>query len=170
MRRPRSWLFMTLALSMSSVACGEEPRLDNVYDNGITLTINVKSFDAKAHVIKKCADTVCLIDGKPASGEDGKIPQYEVTSLIFEKNGKQVTLDVSSMYDPWVENFNIKQHVTVLPLGKDSYQVSGYFGDGESKYVCQWLVMLDGSIRTHIGGITVLYELTTKVREDFKLK
>ena len=117
MRKPTQWLFLSLALSISSVVWGGEPPMNNVYEDGITLTITSKPFDAKAHVIKKSDGTVYAIDGKIIYGGYGNIPKEEVTRLVFEKKGKKIALDVSSMYDSGVNNTNIKQHVTVISWG-----------------------------------------------------
>ena len=72
------------------------------------------------------------------------------------------------MYDSRVNNANIKQYVTVVSLG-DGYEVTGYFGDGEDTYICQWLVTLQGSLRSHISSYETLVSLTTKVQKDFNL-
>ena len=169
MRKLTPWLFLSLALSISSVVWGGEPPMNNVYEDGITLTITSKPFDAKAHVIKKCDGAVCIIDGKFIYGGNGNIPKEEVTRLVFEKKGKRVSLDVSSMYDSGVNNANIKQHITVAPWGKSSYRVVGYFSDGDDIYICRWLVSPDGAIRHYIGDYETLVSLTTKVQEDFKI-
>lgn len=169
MRKPTLWLLISLGLSLSSVAWGGESRPNNVYEDGITLTITSKPFDAKAHVIKKCDEAVCIIDGKFIYGGNGNVPKEEVTRLIFEKKGKQTALDVSSMYDSGVHNANIKQHVKVTSWGKSSYRVVGYFSDGDDTYICQWLVSPDGAIRNHIGDYESLVFLTTDVQKDFGL-
>ena len=175
MRKPTQWLFLFLALSISSVVWGGE-LLNNKYEDGITLTITSKPFDAKAHVIKKCDEAVCSIDGKFFYGGYGNIPKEEVTRLVFEKKGKKIALDVSSMYDSGVNNVNIKQYVKVVSWGGGAYRVTGYFsvgiggdGDGDEIYICQWLVSPEGAIRNYIGGYETLVSLTTKVQEDFKL-
>ena len=168
MRKPKLLPWIVLALSISSVAWGGEPPRNNMYEDGITLTITNKPFDTKAHVIKKCGETVCIIDGKLFYGGNGNMPKNEVARLVFEKQGKKIALDVSSMYDSGVNNANIKQYVTVVSLG-DGYEVTGYFGDGEDTYICQWLVTLQGSLRSHISSYETLVSLTTKVQKDFNL-
>jgi hypothetical protein len=160
--------WFVLSLLTSSLACGGEPLPNNRYEDGITLTITSKPFDPKAHVVKKCGETVCLIEGKLFYGGNGNMPKEEVTRLVFEQNGKKIFLDVSSMYDTGVNNANIKQHVSVLSLG-DGYEVTGYFGDGEDTYICQWLVVPGGAIRSHISSYETLVSLTTKVQHDFGL-
>jgi hypothetical protein len=154
---------------MSSAACGKEPPANNVYEDGVTLTITNKPLNAKAHVITRCEGAVCMIDGNFAYGGDGNIPKEEVTRLIFEQKGKKVALDVSSMYDSGVNNANIKQYVEVTPWGKDSYRIVGYFGAGDSTYICQWLVLPGGAIRNHISDYESLVTLTTKVQKDHKI-
>ena len=171
MRNSTPLLLFFIALSMSSAACGKEPRANNVYEEGVTLTITSKPFDPKAHVIKKCGETVCVIDGKPVYGTYGRMPKQEVTSLVFEKKGKKIALDVSAMYNPNVSNSNIKQYIKLTSWGEDSYEVTGYFShdDGDdSMYICRWLIMQGhGSIRNHMSDYESLVSLTTKVQEDF---
>lgn len=173
MYKPKVLLWVALALSMSSTSWGGEPLTNNVYEDGVTLTITTKPFDPSAHVIKKCGETVCLIDGRPLYGTYGRIPKQEVTSLVFEKKGRKVVLDVSAMYNPNVNNSNIKQYVKITTWDKDSYWVTGYFShdDGDDDmYVCLWLIMLDGSIRNYMGDYGALHTLTNRVQKDFKIE
>ena len=167
MRKPTQWLFLFLALSISSVVWGGE-LLNNKYEDGITLTITSKPFDAKAHVIKKCDEAVCSIDGKFFYGGYGNIPKEEVTRLVFEKKGKKIALDVSSMYDPGVTNANIQQHVTAYSWGWGNYTVTGYFSKGKARYVCQWAIVKNSSsARTHISSFEELFSLESKMKKDF---
>lgn len=107
MRRPYLLLLFFLTMSISPVVFGSEV-IKGSYEKGATLTLTVDVFDSKSHTIKKCGDYVCLIDGKPFYGTDGKIPKHVVTSLIFEKQGKRIALDVSSMYEPMVTSESMK--------------------------------------------------------------
>lgn len=182
-------------------ACSPPP--NDKYVDGITLTITSKPFNPKAHNIAECkkepslcmydkagqpgqielapcAKNVCSIDGKPAYGANGKIPKQQVASLIFERNGKKVALDVSNMYNPYVNNSNIKQYVQVIPGPFNSpdnpdnfYEVIGYFslGDGDDDmYFGLWNVSLDGSFRNYLGPFGSILDLAERVVEDFKYK
>lgn len=153
-------------VSVSGEVWGREV-IKGSYNDGITLTITVDPFDSKQHAMKKCGDYICLIDGKLFYGSDGTIPKRVVSRLMFEKKGKQITLDVSSMYNPIVNNDNIKTSISVLPYWGDNYKVTGYFSDGAGAYVCQWIVMADGAIRTHISNFEELADLMSKVQKDF---
>ena len=191
MRKPTLWLLLSLTLPISSAAWSGKPATDNVYEDGVTLTITTKPFDPKAHkitycketlcetevdgkpVYRMCSETVCDVDGKPPYGTYGKIPKQEVTSLIFEKNGKKIALDVSGMYNPNVNNSNIKRYVDVIPWHDGSYRVRGYFShdDGDDDiYICLWLVSRDGSIRNYMGDYGSLVTLTTEVQKDFNIE
>ena len=174
----------------SRTACSPPP--NDKYVDGITLTITSKPFDPKAHTLTKCKEmmlcesekdgqpvyymcneNLCSIDGKPVYGTNGKTPKQEVTSLIFEKNGRKVALDVSGMYNPYVNNSNIKQYVQVIPWLDKSYWVTGYFshGDGDADmYIGLWTVTPDGSFRNYMGDFESLHYLTERVVEDFKYK
>lgn len=175
------------------------PPPSDKYVDGITLTITSKPFDPKTHTLTKCKammlcqsekdgkpvyymcnENLCSIDGKPAYGANGKIPKQQVTSLIFEKKGRKVALDVSDMYNPYVNNSNIKQYLQVLPMPGNSpdnpdnfYQVTGYFshGDGDDDmYICLWTVTPNGSFRNYIGDFGSLHDLTERVIWDFNYK
>lgn len=166
-------LLLATLMMKSSIVSGGQAVANNVYEDGVTLTITSKPFNPKSHVIKKCGETVCVIDGKPAYGAYGRVPKQEVTSLVFEKQGRKVALDVSGMYNPNVNNSNIKQYVKLTTWDKESYWVTGYFShdDGDDDmYICLWLVMLDGSIRNYMGDYGALSTLTERVEKDFKVK
>ena len=188
MRKPTPWLLLSLTLPISSAAWSGKPATDNVYEDGVTLTITTKPFNPKAHkitycnetlcetevngkpVYRMCSETICGIDGKPPYGTYGRIPKQEVTSLIFEKNGKKIALDVSGMYDPKVNNSNIKKYVQIAPWGSDTYQITGYFShdDGDdSMYICLWLIMQGkSSIRNYMGGFEALDDLAATAKKD----
>lgn len=166
MRRPHLLLLFFPALPMSPVVFGSEV-IKGSYEKGVTLALTVDVFDAKSHIIKKCGDYVCLIDGKPFYGTDGKIPTHVVSSLIYEKQGKRIALDVSSMYDPIVSSESMKWAFSVNSGdyigGGNSSTITGYFSDGAGAYVCQWRVALDGAIRNHISNYEELSELFSQV-------
>lgn len=181
-----------LIMSVPPIAMGKEPLPNNKYEDGITLTITSKPFDPKAHKLSKCKEmmlcqsekngqpeyymcneNLCSVDGKPLYGANGKIPKQQVTSLIFEKNGKKVALDVSNMYNPNVNNANIKKYIKVMPGPENSYQVTGYFShdDGDdSMYICLWQVSMEGSFRNYMGDFGLLHDLTERVAKDFNYK
>lgn len=167
-------VFCCLAsLVFSPPVPAKEQKVDNVYEGGVSLTITTRPFDPKGHKITMCGETVCVIDGKPVYGTYGRMPKEEVFSLVLEKGGKKISLDVSAMYNPNVTNSNIKKYVKVYSFGDDTYQVSGYFShdDGDDDmYICLWTIMADGSIRNHLSEYNSLSILTTEVRKDFNLE
>ncbi len=165
-RRFLSIPLLSLSISMSAAVWGGET-IKASYKDGVTLAITIDPFDAKAHATKKCGDYVCLIDGKPFYGSDGAVPKYAVSRLVFEKNGKQTALDVSSMYDPWIDSESMKRSFSVdsseYSGGGSFSRITGYFSDGAGAYVCQWLVIMDGAIRNHISNSEELGELTSQL-------
>ena len=186
MRRFNLVLLCSLGLSVPSAAWSGKPANDNVYEGGVTLTITSKPFDPKKHkvekcggelacmaddgTLKKCEQNVCWIDGKPLYGAYGKMPKQEVTSLILEKNGKKTALDVSGMYNPNVNNSNIKKYVRIKSWGNDSYEVTGYFShdDGDDDtYIGLWSVWPSGSYRKYMGDFGSLIILAETAKEDF---
>lgn len=203
----KSLLLLFLFMSVSSIANGKEPPLDNKYEDGITLTITSKPFNPRLHniaeckkepslcmfdkagqpgqiVLAPCAKNICAIDGKPAYGAFGKIPKQQVASLLFEQNGRKVALNVSNMYNPYVNNSNIKKYVQVIPGPDNSpdnpdnfYRVVGYFslGDGgrdghDRMYIGLWTVWHDGSFRNYLGDFGSLHDLAERAARDFNYK
>ncbi len=134
------------------------------YENGVKLVAKLEKFVARDHQLKKCGDYVCLIDGKLAYGTDGKVPSVRVSQLIFEKNGKRIQLDTSSMYDPLINDQNFGEMLRVEPYWDDFYKVTGYFSDGAGAYVCQWIVSTSGGTRAHISDVESLFDLASKVQ------
>jgi len=164
-------------LSFLSLSCAADTAVNNVYQDGITLTITNKIFDKKAHKIQNCpkAQTPCIIDGKIFYGGNGLLPKVEVASLVFSQNGKKVYLDVSSIYDTGVTNSNIKKYISI-ERWSSSYRIVGYLGAGEDKgdggdepYIAHWLVMPNGSVRNHLGDYESLVSLVFKVNKDFNI-
>ena len=145
------------------------------YPDGIKLAITNKIFTTGNHKIDYCGGVKpCAIDGKLFYGGRGKIPKTQVTSLTFERNGKQFSLDVSSMYNSGVTNDNIHKYISVERyLGKHSYRVVGYFGGDMDKdiepYIVHWLVLPDGTVRNHISDYESLASLLFKVNEAFNI-
>ena len=168
-------LSVFFALSFLSLSCHADTAVNNVYQDGITLTITNKPFDKKAHKIHNCSNKPCIIDGKIFYGGNGLLPKEEVASLVFSQKGKKVYLDVSSIYDTGVTNSNIKKYISI-ERWSSSYRIVGYFGAGEDKgdggdelYIAHWLVMPNGSVRNHLGDYESLVSLVFKVNKDFNI-
>lgn len=152
------------------LSCSADSAKDNVYMDGITLTITEKPFDASAHKIVNCPEKPCLIDGKAFYGGNGETPKRELESLIFTQNGKKIHLDTSSIFDTGVTNKNIKKHISVEPWS-GAYRVVAYFGEIQEPYIVQWLVMPEGgSVRNHLSDYESLVSLLYKVNNDFKIE
>lgn len=158
------------------LSCTAESTTDNVYMDGITLTITNKPFVASAHKVFYCAEKSdyplkpCTIDGKLFYGGNGELPKTEVKSLVFSKNGKKVYLDTSSIFDTGVTNSNIKKHISIEPWS-DAYRVVGYFGVNQEPYIVHWLVLPEGgSVRNHLSDYESLVSLLYKVNKDFNIE
>ena len=174
---PKTMLVIALyglaLLGPMSPALAKDETVSHTYEGGITLTLTTRPFDPKAHKVTMCGETVCAIDDMPVYGTYGRMPKEEVVSLVLERNGKKTPLDVTNMYNPNVNNSNIKRYLKVYYFGDDAYQVSGYFShdDGDdSMYICLWSIMGEASIRNHLSDYESLSILTTEVRKDFGLE
>lgn len=152
------------------LSCSAESATNNVYMDGITLTITNKPFEASAHKITNCPAKPCLIDGKAFYGGNGETPRKELKSLVFSQNGKEIYLNTSSIFDTGVTNQNIKEHISVEPWS-GAYRVVAYFGEVQEPYIVQWLVMPEGgSVRNHISDYESLVSLLYKVNKDFNIE
>ena len=163
-------------LLLWSMSCNAGSTVGNVYQDGIILTINNNVFDPKKHKIDYCSrKKPCAIDGKIFYGGRGKIPKTEIKSLVFQKDGRKIYLDTSSMYNSGVTNSNIKKYISIERYhSKTSYRIVGYFG-GDIKndmepYIAHWLVRPDGSVRNHLSDYESLVSLLFKVNKDFNIQ
>jgi len=167
--------FITIFITMITTANFVNASNDNLYQDGITLSITNKAFNPQSHKIGYCGKTPCIIDGKFFYGGNGIMPKTEVAGLEFKQEGRTIKLDTTSMYDSGITNKNIKEHITVERyFGKRSYRIIGYFGGDKSKriepYIVHWLVLPGGSVRNHIGDYESLTGLVYKVNEDFNIQ
>lgn len=142
--------------------------IEQSYEKGIKLKVETIAFKADQHKIQKCDDGYCFIDGEYFFGSDGDIPDSKLKSIIFEKDGKTTTLDVSSMYNPRVSKDNIKYMLTVEPYWGNFYKVTGHFSGGAAAYLAQWIVSVEGSVRIHLSDFESIFELTDKIKRRIK--
>ncbi len=153
-------------LLIAPFVCPADNSVSTGYIDGITLTITNKTFDPENHEIKKCKHAVCIIDDKYFYGGNGKTPEQKVDSLVYSKNGKQIQLNVSSMYGSGITSNNMKERFNVQSWGGGAYRVIGYFGKGKISYIGQWLVRPEGSIRNHLSDYESLVSLIFEVKKD----
>ena len=103
--------------------------------------------------------------------KENYIPKEEVVSLAFSRNGKTISLDVSSVYNTGINQENISKRFNVQKyLGKNTYRVIGYFGSEKRPYIAHWLVKEDGSIRNHLSDYESLNSLMFEVKKDLGIK
>ena len=130
-------------LLFSSLSCSADKSINADFTDGIKLTLTTKPFDSEMHQVKYCGrrSIPCYIDGNIFYGGRGKLPKQEVVSLEFERKGKRLSLDISSIYNTGINQDNIKKRFKVQKyLGKNTYRVIGYFGSTKKPYIAHWLV------------------------------
>lgn len=160
------------ALLFSSLSCSADKSISADFSDGIKLILTTNPFDGKTHQVKRCGkrNIPCYIDGKIFYGGSGKLPKEEAVTLAFSRNGKTISLDVSSIYNTGVTQNNIKKRFNVQKyLGKNTYRVIGYFGSLKKPYIAHWLVKESGSIRNHLSDYESLNSLMFEVKKDLKI-
>lgn len=166
-------LNIVLVLIFTSLSCSADKSISADFSDDIKLTLVTKVFKYGEHQVEVCGkrNIPCYIDGKIFYGGRGKLPDEEVVSLVYSRNGKQVSLDISSIYNTGITQNNIKQRFNVQKyLGKNTYRVIGYFGADKTPYIAQWLVREDGSIRNHLSDYESLNSLMYEVKKDLNIK
>lgn len=136
------------------------------YIDGITLSVGIKPFNATQHKIKACGGGICMIDGAPFFGSDGRLPKNQINSIRFTQKGVTVSLEVGAMFEPDLHNSNIKNRISVQPYWGEYYKVTGSFSDGAGAYVAQWIVARDGALRAYIGDRESLSDLYNAFSSD----
>lgn len=162
-----------ILLMLVSLSCSAEKKVTGSFVDGITLELVTKSFNKGKHKVDFCGKKQhpCFIDGKIFYGGRGKLPSEEVVSLTFKKNNTNVTLDISSIFNPGINSENIQKRFTVQKyLGRNSYRVIGYFGVGKEPYIAHWLIKEHGSVRNHLSDYESLASLLFEVKRDMGIK
>jgi hypothetical protein len=123
------------------------------FDNDLTLKVYISKFDPKLHKIDSCKNGqalyYCTIDNAPWFGCDAglELPKFQLDSLIFSNKNINVSLDVSSMYNPTFSGTIDNRHFEIIKY-RDAYEIKGWFSDGAGTYCARWMIMNGKQIRT----------------------
>ena len=156
----RSIMTLFIVIVLSAVPYKSHPKTTEFKIEGVgSIIVHVDRFEPEKHRIKICGDYICLIDGSPFFGSDGKMPSEKMKMMVFSHKKGSTNLDVSAMYDPSINNQNIRDRISIDRYWGEFYIITGRFSDGAGAYISQWIVTDDGSIRTHISDTETAYEL-----------
>lgn len=159
-------LGIVLLLVTTTLFAAETSRVTAKYDGGIVITAETEPFVPGKHKLIMCGDYLCIIDQHVVFGADGKMPSTQLTKLQFEKGGREMILDIRGMYEPMLNNNNLKTQIKVEPYWGELYKVTGRFSDGAGGYIAQWIVSPQGSTRTHLSDGESLIELSNQIQAD----
>ena len=165
-----NFIFVLMFLSLS---CSAEKKITGDFDDDTSLTLITKPFEQSSHKIETCGKRKkpCFIDEQVFYGGNGKLPTEEIIGLKFKRNDIVVELDTSSIFNPGISDENIKKRFTVQEyLGRNSYRVIGYFGEGEISYIGHWLIIDNRAIRNHLSDYESLVSLIFEVKKDLGIK
>jgi len=120
---------------------------------GIELHLKASIFDSTKHTIKYCEvgphsdpwKGVCLIDGRPVFGAGWEIPYTVLDEAYVMIGQKKIVLDISSMYNPWVE-FPNKEFFSINQT-EGGIIINAKFSDGDGSYEAQWFIIEGTSVR-----------------------
>ncbi len=150
--------FLLLILNSSYALASDKPKTITFhYADNLSLTLTESKFIKSKHEITHCNDSICLIDKQPLWGSDGKLPETQLTSIIFNTGKNKISLENSSMFDPLI-NKQAKSRFKVSHYYGDTWKIKGEFSDGAGAYHAEWLVTKDGSVRTLLGDSELLYD------------
>ena len=154
----RAIVYIFVLTACSPLVCSSDSTRFT-FPEGLAIEISVSKFEKENHQVTLCGEEyVCLVDGLPIWGTDGKIPQEKINSINFTHNKYNAKLDTSGMYDPLITPDD-KARFSVSHYFDDSWKVRGRFSDGAGSYYVEWLVTKNGSTRTAIGDSESLYEM-----------
>lgn len=128
-------------------------QIELLFEKDQTLKVYISEFDPKQHTIDSCTNSqilfYCTIDNAPWFGCDAglELPIYQLDSLIFLNNNQEISLDVSSMYNPTYSGTIDNRHFEIITY-RDAYEIKGWFSDGAGTYCARWMIMNGKSIRT----------------------
>lgn len=116
-----------------------------------SLQLTSAPFNPARHSIARCTSgsfaAVCEIDGKPFFGSDDEMPETQLMSATLRLDSAAISLDVSSMFDPWFgdrpsdDSFSIEHR-------DFGWELTGCFSDAAGSYVARWMIVNAHAIRT----------------------
>jgi hypothetical protein len=127
--------------------------------DGFQLQPEVIPFAEKNAQLSYCGDYLCFIDGHMVHGTDGKTPSTQLKGLTVLVDGKEVSLDVSGMYDPFLNEDELVSRASITPYWGDLKKLTVRFSDGAGGYMAQWVFSSAGSTRVFLGSPEQALEL-----------
>jgi hypothetical protein len=125
--------------------------------NEISLSLVTRTFEARRHNIKRCAEgTPCLIDGRPVYGTYRSLPSVEIVSLTLKMGNRLIPLDASAMYNPWSPREDRAIDVWISHDLGDQLVIRGEFSDGAAAYFAEWEVVEGSALRTVLKCVECL--------------
>lgn len=120
----------------------------------VTLHVRASKFRPEDHKIERFTiwadwQGVGLIDGKQVFGTDWSMPHTQLIAAHVEIGGKTIPLDVSCLFNPWVD-IPSKDQFSCTPV-EGGYKIRGGFSDGAGSYSVEWRIVRDHSVRLCIN-------------------
>ncbi len=133
------------------------------YEAG-SVWVEAAPFDQGRHQLSECASAwTCTIDGMPFFGTDGDLPSSELKALDVVLGDKRVALDVSGMFNPWIDQ-PAKQQFSLTQYAGGMWELRGQFSDGAAAYKGQWLITNTGAVRTLLGPSELVCDVCLRGR------
>ena len=146
-----------ILFSLNAAAENSSKTITYHFPNDTSLTLTEAPFIKSKQKITYCGDSVCLIDGTPFWGSDGKLPETLLNEITIKIGSSRISLDNTGMFDPLLSEHNQHQFKVEHYYG-DTWKVKARFSDGAGAYYAEWLVTKDGAIRTLLGDSELLYD------------
>jgi hypothetical protein len=127
--------------------------------DGYPIQSEVVPFNENNALLNYCGDYLCFIDGHMVHGTDGKTPSTQLKGLTVLVDGKEVSLDVSGMYDPFINEDELVSRASITPYWGDLKKLTVRFSDGAGGYAAQWIFSSKGSSRVFLGSPEQVFEL-----------
>jgi hypothetical protein len=127
--------------------------------DGYPIQSEVVPFKENKALLNYCGDYLCFIDGHMVHGTDGKTPSTQLKGLTVLVDGKEVSLDVSGMYDPFLNEDELVSRASIAPYWGNLKKLTVRFSDGAGGYMAQWVFSSAGSTRVFLGSPEQALEL-----------
>ena len=146
-----SLFILILSLNIEPCQAGEKTI---VLNDSISLFLKEDSINSKEYFknYKKIIliDYIRFIDDKPVYGIDDKPPDTILSELTLMINKKEISLNVSYMYDPILHLIG-KNQINLIIIN-NLIKMDIIFSDGAGTYAAQWLIFDHESTRTILSS------------------